>query len=69
MSTAAIFLLVAAGAAVIGSIVLWLGHRWRQPAPPDFHQQLQALAPRDPDRTGIPPGGIVPFEPPPDEEH
>ena len=69
MSTAAVFLLVAALAAVIGSIVLWLGHRVRRPAPLDFHQQLDALAPRNRDRTPVEQSGIVPLEPGPDEEH
>jgi hypothetical protein len=69
MSTAAVFLLVAAAAAVIGSVVLWLGHRVRQPEQLDFHQQLEALAPRNRDRTPAEQSGIVHLEPGPDEEH
>ena len=68
MSTAAVFLLVAAGAAVVGSIALWLGHRVRRPAPLDFNQQLDALAPRNRDRTPVEQSGIVPLDPGPDEE-
>lgn len=69
MSSAALFLLVAAGAAILGSVALWVGHHWRRPAPPDFNDHLRALAPRNRDRTPSQSSGIVPYEPGRDEEH
>jgi hypothetical protein len=68
VSTAAIFLIVAAAAAVIGSLVLYVGHRVRRPRPLDFHEQLRALAPLDADRTMEQPSGIVQLDPGADEE-
>ena len=67
MSSAVAFLLVALAAAALGSALLWaLQHRPRR-RPPEFTDQLRALAPR-PGVTEQPPG-IVPLEPTPDEEH
>jgi hypothetical protein len=68
MNTAAVFLIVAALAAVGGSTLLYFGHRVRQPRPPDFQEQLRALAPPHAKRTAEQPSGIVPLEPGPDEE-
>jgi hypothetical protein len=69
VSTAAIFLLVAAAAAVIGSVILYLGHRVRQPSPPNFQEQLRAIAPLNANRTQEQPSGIVHLDPGADEEH
>lgn len=68
MNTAAVFLVVAALAAFGGSLVLWFGHRVRQPPPADFNEQLRALAPRQSGRTTEQPSGIVPLEPRRDQE-
>ncbi len=68
MSTAAIFLIVSLVAAVIGSLVLYAGHRIRRPRPLDFHEQLRALAPPDSNRTTEQPSGIVQLDPGADEE-
>ena len=68
MSTAAVFLLAAALAAVGGSLLLWLGHRVRRPRPPDFQEQLRAIAPRRKEGTPGQPSGIVPLDPGADEE-
>ena len=68
MSSAVVFLVVAGLAAVVGSVVLWLGHRSRDRTPADFQDQLRALAPRGEARTREQPSGIVPLEPPADEE-
>ena len=68
MSTAAVFLIVAALAAVGGSLMLYFGHRVRRPAPPDFQEQLRAIAPQRPNGTSQQSSGIVPLEPGPDEE-
>lgn len=67
MNTAAVFLIVAALAAVGGSLLLYFGYRVRQPRPPDFQEQLRAIAPRPTKRTGEQPSGIVPLEPDPEE--
>lgn len=69
MNTAAIFLIVAALAAVVGSLVLYVGHRIRRPAPPDFQEQLRAIAPKNPKRTAEQTSGIVHLKSGPDEEH
>lgn len=68
MNTAAVFLSVAALAAVGGSLMLWFGHRVRRPRPPDFNEQLRALAPQRSERTTEQPSGIVPLEPRRDQE-
>ncbi|MEZ5245989.1 MAG: hypothetical protein R2707_12895 [Acidimicrobiales bacterium] len=68
MSTAAVFLIVATLAAVGGSLMLYFGHRVRQPRMPDFHEQLRAIAPQNPKRPAEQPSGIVPLEHAPDEE-
>ncbi len=68
MSSAVIFLVVAVLAAVIGSVLLWLGHRARESGPLEFKDQLQALAPKGAARTVDQPSGIVPIEPHSDEE-
>ncbi|MEZ5168913.1 MAG: hypothetical protein R2695_21400 [Acidimicrobiales bacterium] len=68
MSSAAVFLIVAAGAALIGSLVLVAVHRVRRPAPLEFHDQLRALAPRNSTRPPDQPSGIVPLTPGDDEE-
>jgi hypothetical protein len=68
MSTAAIFLIVATLAAIGGSLLLYFGHRLRQPRPLDFHEQLRAIAPQNPRPPLQQPSGIVPLEPGPDEE-
>lgn len=68
MNSAAIFLIVAALAAVGGSLLLYVGHRVRQSSPPDFQEQLRAIAPRNPKRPAEQTSGIVPFESGPDEE-
>jgi membrane protein DedA with SNARE-associated domain len=68
VSTAAIFLLVAVAAAVIGSVILYLGHRVRQPRPLDFQEQLRAIAPSNTNRTHEQPSGIVQLDPGADEE-
>ncbi len=69
MSTAAAFLIIAVLAAVVGSLILYFGHRVRQPAPPDFQEQLRAIAPRHPKGTAEQPSGIVPLDSGPEEEH
>ncbi len=68
MNTAAVFLVVAALVAVGGSLMLYLGHRVRRPRPPDFNEQLRAIAPQNPKRSADRPSGIVPFESGPEEE-
>lgn len=68
MSTAAVFLLVAGAAAVVGSLVLYFSHRVRQPGPPDFQEQLRAIAPHNGKRTTDQPSGIVQLDPTADEE-
>ena len=68
MSSAAIFLLVAVGAAIIGSILLYLGYRVRRPRPPDFSEQLRRLAPNDTTRPSTQQSGIVHSDPGDDEE-
>jgi hypothetical protein len=68
VSTAAIFLFVAVAAAVIGSVILYLGHRVRQPRPPNFQEQLRAIAPLNATRTHEQPSGIVKLDPGADEE-
>lgn len=68
MSTAAVFLIVAAGAAVVGSLLVWFAHRVRRPRPPDFQDQLRAIAPLRTGTTPPQPSGIVPIDPGPDEE-
>mgnify|MGYP001553572713 CR=1 FL=1 len=66
MSSAVTFLLVALAAAVVISVVVWaLQHRPRR-RPPDFQDQLRALAPRE-GRTDQAPG-IVPLDRSDDEE-
>ncbi len=67
MNTAAVFLIVAALAAVGGSLMLYFGHRVRRPQPPDFQEQLRAIAPPNAKRTAEQPSGIVPLEPDPEE--
>lgn len=68
MSTAAIFLIVAVAAAVAGSVVLYFGHHIRRPRPPDFQEQLRAIAPPDANRGIEQPSGIVHLDPRADEE-
>jgi hypothetical protein len=68
MSTAAVFLIVAALAAAGGSLMLYFGHRVRRPRPLDFQEQLRAIAPENAKRTAEQPSGIVTIEPGPDEE-
>lgn len=68
MNSAAIFLLVAALAAVGGSFVIYAVGRVRQPRPPDFQEQLRAIAPPSHKRTADQPSGIVPLDPGSDEE-
>ena len=68
MSSAAVFLIAATLAAVGGSLVLYFGHRVRRSPMPDFHEQLRALAPRDPNRSWEQTSGIVPLDPGADEE-
>ena len=68
MSSAALFLLVAALAAVGGSFVIYAVSRAREPRPPDFQEQLRAIAPRGVERTTEQPSGIVPLDPGADEE-
>lgn len=68
MSSAAIFLLVAVGAAVVGSLLLYLAHRVRRPRPPDFSEQLRRLAPNDTKRASTQQSGIVHLDPGDDEE-
>lgn len=68
MSTAAVFLVVSALAAVGGSLMLYFGHRVRRPQPPDFQEQLRAIAPQRSNGTAQQSSGIVPLEPGPDEE-
>jgi len=68
MNTAAVFLIVAALAAVGGSLLLYFGHRVRQPRPPDFQEQLRAIAPQNPKRPAEQTSGIVPLESGSDEE-
>ena len=68
MNTAAVFLIVAALAAVGGSLMLYFGHHFRRPRPPDFQEQLRAIAPENWKRTAEQPSGIVPLEPGPEEE-
>lgn len=68
MSTAAVFLIIAASAAIVGSLVLYLGHRVRRPRPPDFQEQLRAIAPRDATRPVQQSSGIVRLDPGADEE-
>lgn len=67
MNTAAIFLIVAALAAVGGSLMLYFGHRVRRPQPLDFQEQLRAIAPQNVKRTAEQPSGIVPLEQDPEE--
>lgn len=69
MNSAAIFLLVAALAAVGGSVVIYVINQARRPRPPDFQEQLRAIAPSGGERTAEQPSGIVPLEPGADEEH
>ena len=68
MSSAALFLLIAALAAVGGSLVLYLISHARRPRPPDFQEQLRAIAPPGSKRTADQPSGIVHLEPGADEE-
>ena len=68
MSSAVIFLVVAGLAALLGSTLLWLGHRTRDRTTADFQDQLKALAPRGGARSPQQPSGIVPLDPPTDEE-
>lgn len=68
MNSAAVFLVVAALAAVAGSCVIYAIGRVRRPRPPDFHEQLRAIAPLERRGTGDQPSGIVPLEPRADEE-
>ena len=68
MSSAAVFLLVATAAAIGGSLIVYLSHRVGRPHAPDFHEQLRAIAPRNPGQPVQQPSGIVPMEPGPDEE-
>ncbi len=66
MSTAVAFLIVALAAAVVGSAIIWaVQHRPRR-RPPDFHEQLRAIAPRP--GVADQPTGIVQLDPPSDEE-
>lgn len=66
MSSAVAFLVVAGLAAAVGSVLLWLSHRVREPKPPDFQDQLRAIAPRGDVRPPQQTSGIVPLDP--DEE-
>ena len=68
MSSAVGFLVVAAAAAIVGSLVLWLWHRARTTAPPTFSDHLSVLAPRDGSPKVDQPTGIVPFDPDSGEE-
>jgi len=68
MSTAAVFLIVSVGAAIAGSLVLYLGHRIRRPRPLDLQEQLRAIAPRDVLRPVEQSSGIVHLDPGADEE-
>ena len=69
MNSAVVFLLVMAGAAVLGSLTLWLAHRIARPEPNELHEQLRVLAPRHPQERVDQPRGIVPLESEPHEEH
>lgn len=66
MSTAVGFLLVAIAAAVVGSAFMWALHHRPTRRPPDFHEQLRAIAPRP--GLAEQPSGIVPLDPADDEE-
>lgn len=68
MNSAALFLLVAGLAAVVGSLVIYAVNRARQPRPADFQEQLRAIAPQGGKRTGEQPSGIVHLDPGADEE-
>ncbi|MDW3220875.1 MAG: hypothetical protein R8F63_19910 [Acidimicrobiales bacterium] len=68
MNSAALFLLVAALAAVLGSFVIYAVNRVRRPSPLDFQEQLRAIAPSTGKGTGEQPSGIVPLDPGADEE-
>lgn len=68
MNSAALFLVVSVLAAVAGSLVIYAVGRLRRPPPPDFQEQLRAIAPRRHEGTGDPPSGIVPMDPGADEE-
>jgi hypothetical protein len=49
-------------------VILYLGHRVRQPRPPNFQEQLRAIAPLNATRTHEQPSGIVKLDPGADEE-
>ncbi len=68
MSNSIAFLLIPAGAAVAGSILIWIWTRSRSPRQAGFQEQLQALAPREGSRPATQPSGIVRLDTPPDEE-
>ncbi|MFQ5557991.1 MAG: hypothetical protein ACE5GB_10860 [Acidimicrobiales bacterium] len=73
MSSAVVFLLVALGAAVVGSSLLWLVQRSPRRDSTDYRDQLRAIAPRDARRQVDQPSGVVRLDPPgrsgpPDEE-
>ena len=55
-------------AAVAGSMALYFGHHLRRPQPPDFQEQLRAIAPPDATRSMDQPSGIIHLDPGADEE-
>lgn len=69
MNSAVVFLLAMSGAAVLGSLVLWVAHRIARPEPNELHEQLRVLAPRHRHEQVDQPPGIVPLESEPHEEH
>ena len=68
MSDAVAFLVLPFVAAMLGSVLLWLWSRRRQPVEPGFHEQLRALAPDERSRPHPQPSGIVRLDDPPSEE-
>jgi hypothetical protein len=63
MTTAVAFLVVPLGAALVGSVILWLISKARRPHVPDFNEQLRAIAPREGTPPQVQSSGIVPFDP------
>jgi len=66
VSTAVGFLLVAIAAAIIGSAIIWAIQHRPTRRPPDFQEQLRAIAPRP--GLAEQPTGIVHLDPADDEE-
>lgn len=68
MSDAPWFLIIPIVAATVGSLVIWVVSKSRRPTEPEFHDQLQALAPDERSRPHPQPTGIVTLDDQPGEE-